>query len=222
MKCITKECVVSHGCLKKTHVPLGCMLWKKITKKHFVQLKTTEMMGRKTILLIRLFSGYYQFGCRKYICKKCCMRNKFRFAMGICNTCKGFVCINLYYLLEGHVIEYGLDAFYNCKDCLLNKNISLKKHILKGAESIFQDIKQSLVHLHYLSYKHYKHYIHHYKHYLKRMVSYVKFCITTEFEGVDCLQTQILKANVTNAKNLCQQITVTMQKYMWYKQTKRR
>ena len=47
--------------------------------------------------------------------------------VGVFNTCKGFVLVKFPYLLEGDVIRYGRDVFYNCRACLLNKNVSLNE-----------------------------------------------------------------------------------------------
>lgn len=33
---------------------------------------------------------YYEFGYKKDVCRKCYIRNRFRFTMGICNLCKSF------------------------------------------------------------------------------------------------------------------------------------
>ena len=54
--------------------------------------------------------------------------------MGICNTCKHFVCVKFYYLVEGGVIRYSLEDFYNCRGCLLNKSISIDEHRFNGAQ----------------------------------------------------------------------------------------
>ena len=42
--------------------------------------------NKKTTFSLSLSSNYYAFGCKKYICKKCYMRNRLRSAVGICNT----------------------------------------------------------------------------------------------------------------------------------------
>ena len=43
------------------------------------------------------------------------MSNSFGFTVGICNACKGFVCISFSYLLQGDIIKYGLAAFYQAQ-----------------------------------------------------------------------------------------------------------
>ena len=67
-------------------------------------------------------------GARSKSVKKCYMRNRFGFTVDIYNTCKSFVYVNFSYLLDGDVIKYGFDSFYNCSGCTLNKNLSLNKH----------------------------------------------------------------------------------------------
>lgn len=101
MACATKNYLDNLGSWKKTHVSLGYFLCKKITRKQFVQLKTIEMMVRKTILSPRLSSTHYSFRCKKYICKKCYAKDRFGFTVGICNTCNSFFSIKCAYLLEG-------------------------------------------------------------------------------------------------------------------------
>ena len=93
------------GSWKKMHVALGYTLCKKLTKKQFVQQKTINIMGRKTTLFLRLSSAYYAFGYKKYICKKCYMRGRLGFTVGICNTCKGFDYINFSNHLKGDNIK---------------------------------------------------------------------------------------------------------------------
>lgn len=85
------------------------------------------MMGRKTALFLKLSNTYYAFGCKKYICKKGYRRNRLGYMVGILNTCKGFACVKFSYLLGKGVVRYGLDAFYICRGCLFNKNISLNE-----------------------------------------------------------------------------------------------
>lgn len=77
---------------RQKYVCLGSFLRKRISKKHFVQLKMIEIMGRKSIFFLSLSCTDYAFGCKKYICKKCYTRNEFGFMVGICNICKAFVC----------------------------------------------------------------------------------------------------------------------------------
>ena len=50
------------------------------------------------------------------------------------NTCKGFVCVNFSYLLEGDVTKYCLNTFYNCGDCFSDRNIWLNENRFKGAQ----------------------------------------------------------------------------------------
>ena len=83
----------------------------KITENYFVQLKPIDMGVRKTIFFLRLSSTYFAFGCKKCICKKCYIRNRFVSKVSICNTWKSFVCVNFSNLLQGNVIKYGFKAF---------------------------------------------------------------------------------------------------------------
>ena len=119
------------------------------------------------------------------------MRDRFGFAVGICNTCKSFVSIVFSYLLEGNFIKYGLDDFYNCRGYLLNQNIVLNKHRLNSAQKNFPrgmvNAKQPTVYLGY-------------KHHLNMMVSCERSCMSTAFERADCFQAQIVRAKCIKCK----------------------
>ena len=62
MSCVTKKYVDTRGGWNKTHVLLGCFLYQKITKN----MKTIDMMDRKTTLFLKSLSTYYALG---FICK---------------------------------------------------------------------------------------------------------------------------------------------------------
>ena len=48
---------------KREAIPHVCLLCKKYTTKHFVQLKTIDFNVRQIVMP----STYYAFGCKKYI-----------------------------------------------------------------------------------------------------------------------------------------------------------
>ena len=62
------------------------------------------------------------------------MGNRFGFTVDICNTCKGFICVNFSYVLEEEVINYDPEDFYNCRVFVLNKNTLLNKHRFNGTQ----------------------------------------------------------------------------------------
>ena len=64
MTCVTREYPDTLGPWKKTNVSLGCFLYKEITRKHFVQLKTIDKMGRKTILSLSYLELIMHLGKR--------------------------------------------------------------------------------------------------------------------------------------------------------------
>lgn len=70
MICVTNKCVDNLGTWKKTHVPVGYLFCKKITKEQLFKLKTINMMVRKTILFLRSSSTYYPLGARSTPLKK--------------------------------------------------------------------------------------------------------------------------------------------------------
>ena len=52
--CAIKQYVDIVGSWKKKHAHLSCFLYKNITKEHFVQLKTIDMMAGKATLSLKL------------------------------------------------------------------------------------------------------------------------------------------------------------------------
>ena len=57
------------GSWKKTHVAVGCFLWKKIFKKHFVQLKAINVIDRKLIFPLGYLVLIMRLGARCTIVK---------------------------------------------------------------------------------------------------------------------------------------------------------
>ena len=107
----------------------ACLLCKKYTRKHFVQLKTIDFNGRRIPLMLKLTSTHYALGCKKYVCKKCHLRNLYGCTAGTCVACKNlFFFVDFSMLLEGDVIRYGLDSFYYCNECLADKNVSMNEN----------------------------------------------------------------------------------------------
>ena len=73
---------------KREAIPHSWLLCKKYTRKHFVQLKTIDFNVRRIPLMLRPTNTYYSFGCKKYICKKCHLRNLYWCTAGTCVVCK--------------------------------------------------------------------------------------------------------------------------------------
>ena len=138
MTYVTRKYVDILGSWKKKYVPLGCFLCKKITKKHFVRLKTCYM-SHKPFLLIHLVL------ITRLVAKNTSVKNvtwgtdaDLRWAHAT-HIHKSFDCANFTYLLKGEIIKYGLNSFYNWREgCLLIKNVWLNKHM-------FYDAKQPTV-----------------------------------------------------------------------------
>ena len=149
---------------------------QKDNQKTYIQLKTIYIMRGKTTLSLRLSSIYYAFRCKKYICQRCYMSNRFGFTVGICNTCKGFVS-------ERDVFKYGLNTFYDCKGFLLNKNISFNEHRFNGTQkNLPRDMVNTKQPIENLGSRHR----------LNMMKSCVRTSMGTVFQGVGCLRTQII------------------------------
>ena len=108
---------------KREAIPHVCLLCKKYTTKHFVQLKTIDFNVRQIVMP----STYYAFGCEKYICKKCHLRNLYGCTAGTCVACKKDFFIDSSMLLEGDVIRYELDSFNYCNKYLAHKNVSMNE-----------------------------------------------------------------------------------------------
>lgn len=112
---------------KATKLPHECFLCKKITKNHFIKLKSVDLMGYKTPRSVKMTNSYYAFGCKKRICKRCFRRNMAGCTVGTCRVCKNFMSIKFSYLEQGDPVKYGLDVFNTCQECLRDKNVSLRE-----------------------------------------------------------------------------------------------
>ena len=176
-------------------------LCKKITKKHSAQLKVINMMGRRTTISLRLSGTYYTFGCKKYICKKRLLGGQVQIYGGHKQHTQKFCLHKLFLSARGRHRKYGVYSFCNCKGGLLNKNILVNNHRFNGAQKY---LPKGMVPTMYIGHEHR----------LNMMKSCVRSCMGMGIERVDCLQAQIRRANVTNAKNLCHYRTLTMQKYV--------
>ena len=85
MKYLTKAYRDQLCTWEMTAMPHACLLCKQYARKHFVQLKTIDFNNKHiSPLILRLKSTYYAFGCTKYICKKCHLRNLYKCTAGIC------------------------------------------------------------------------------------------------------------------------------------------
>ena len=112
---------------KREVIPHSCLLCKKYTRKHFLQLKTIDVNVRRIPLVLRLTSTYFVFGCKKYICKKCHLKNLYGCTAGTFVACKKKFLVDFSMLLEGEVIRYELDLFYYCNKCLAYENVSINE-----------------------------------------------------------------------------------------------
>ena len=113
---------------KREGILHSCLLCKKYTRKHFVQLKTIDFNVRRIPLMLRLTITYYAFGCKKNICKKCHLRNLYECTAGKCVASKKDFFVDFSMLLESDVIRYGLDSFYYCnKYHLADKNVFINE-----------------------------------------------------------------------------------------------
>ena len=115
-------------CLRKREViPHLCLLCKKYTRKHFFQLKTIDVTVRRIPLMLKLTSTYYAFGCKKYICKKCHLKNLIREHCWNMRDMPKKIFVDFSMLLEGEARRYWLDSFYYCNKCLAYKNVSINE-----------------------------------------------------------------------------------------------
>ena len=96
-------------------------------KIHFIQFKTIDFNDRRIPLMLRLTSTYYVFGCKKYICRKCHLRNLYGCTAGTWVASKKLFFVDFSMLLEGDIIGYGLDSSYYFNKCLADKNVSLNE-----------------------------------------------------------------------------------------------
>ena len=124
---------------KREAIPPACFLCKKYTRKHFIQLKTIDFNDRRIPLMFRLTSTYYAFGCKKYICRKCHLRNLYGCTAGTWVASKKLFFVDFSMLLEGGVIGYGLDSSYYCNKCLADKNVSLNEKRFDVKEKYIPD-----------------------------------------------------------------------------------
>lgn len=118
-------------CRRMFHVPLGCFLCKKITEKHLAQLELINMMS---FLSFRLLSTFYEFGCKRYICKKCWMKNRFAFTVGIFNTCIDVASVNFFHLLRGRRHQIWPWRFLQMQGLSFEKSILLNEHRFNSAQ----------------------------------------------------------------------------------------
>ena len=144
------------------------------SRKHFVQLKTINMIVRKKILSLRLSSAYNVFGYKKYICKQF-YEEQVLIHNGHMQHMQRLCLCKLSQLLED-AIKYGLDTFFNFRCCLLRKHILLTMHRFISAQKYLSrgmvNAKQPTVELGH-------------KQCLNMTLSSVRSCMGTAFEGVD-------------------------------------
>ena len=68
--------------------PIRVCYVKNTRANIFSSSKPLILMSGAFLLMLRLTSTYYAFGCEKYICKKCHLRNLYGCTAETCVVCK--------------------------------------------------------------------------------------------------------------------------------------